>query len=281
MTTQNNDWSRVSEAMMAILDGKPFEPDDGAIAEPVSVKFHEIIQHADTKILEKLSALGDELHQMQWRVGWLTDALYKNLIANHYPVDYLFVCYFVSVVSLKGNRSMNTVKKWALIARFFPVKVAKQYNYDVLPMSHFEYAASFNDLCEPQTGTLVWQAVLDYAWHEYTNSPVSRCPSVNDLKVKFEEARKKAQRKTPVTSGFVPPVASALALDASIPMSGEVASATMDVVTGIIKGIIDNFTLTIGNYLPRLMDSKPKVGQALAGVLHNLNEVSRHLTEEA
>lgn len=247
----------------------------------VSVKFHEINQHADADLLDKLAALGDELEQMAWKIGWLTDKLYKNLMANKADVDYMWVCYYVSVTKLKGQRSMNTVKYWALTARFFPEQVAKKYNYDLLPMSHFNYASTFNDLRIDNVP--VWQMVLDYSWDCYINSATTlkRFTSKAKLKERFEGMRvPERPKKTPsgLTENFTPSFESAAG--AEFPVNENIASAAAEVWLPIIGGLIQNFTMAIGNYLPVLQKSSPDIGQALAGVLSNLDTIAGRLLEE-
>src|SRR5688572_28115833 len=239
------------------------------------VKFHEIEQHADARILDGLSAVGDTLEQMAWKCGWLTDELYRNLIANKIKVDYLFVCYFVSVTKLKGQRQMNTVKKWALTARFFPERTANYYHRDILPFSHFTYAASFDDAVNPDTGNKYWEDVLAHSWEFYLASPVSRHISVAELQDVFEKKKPAKRRSPPKTSDFTPGTNTAYSVKASDDESSIIdfsSQITLDEskALSILDSSARTFIESIRNVIPALQKSRPWLANGIAGIVVSL-----------
>lgn len=276
------DAEKLVDAATSVLNGVKWQEDGTAQTGGDSVKFHGIERYADNQILDDLSAAGDQLEQLAWKIGWLTDKLYKNLIANRHEVDYLFVCYYVAVTRLKNQRGMNTVKRWALTARFFSPKVAKQYMYDVLPMSHFAYAASFGNLvAQDDKGKKypVWQMVLDWSWSAYQKSPVTRSISVRELKEKFEGLKIVKPSTSPVRDwSFTPDSGSAIeGVEMTVPSSMD--DTATDLITSIVYGVLQNFTMAISTYIPALTKVRPEIGQALAGVVHNLEMIASKLEE--
>lgn len=242
-----------------------------------SVIFHAIEQHADENILNQLSAVGDTLEQMAWKCGWLVEELYVNLQANNYEVDYLMVCYYVSVVRLRGQRSMNTVKKWALTARFFPPKVAAHYGAQVLPFSHFTYAASFDD--EKDTnGGLLWAKVLTYSWDRYTDeSGYARYATVAELEQEFEGKKPKKKTTPPTTNQFVPSVSTSEMPVIDIEDEDEQDNADEQKALSIITEAVSLFENTVRNALPRMSKRYPSVASGLAAILSLLGNLKSAL----
>lgn len=238
------------------------------------VIFHDIEKHADEKILARLSAVGDTLEQMSWEAGWLVDRLYQNLLANGLQVDYLTVCYYVSVASLRGQRSMHTVKRWALTARFFPPKVARKYGADVLPFSHFTYAASFDDQKDAQ-GFPLWEKVLRQSWDHYSGSEKSFAShlSVDALRETFEGKRRHAPASgVPVSaSGFIP--SSTAVVEDEEPM-GEGDSETL---LERILNAIAVFSGSVRATLPLLAEKNPNAARGLSGILSLLEDLRKTL----
>lgn len=234
----------------------------------LAVKFHEIEAHASNNLISQLAAVGDTLEQMAWRCGWLVNDLYHELLANQYPADYLEVCYYVSVVSLRSQRSQNTVKKWALTARFFQPHVARKYGCDVLPFSHFAYAASFDDQ-KDASGKPLWQCVLEYSWNQYINpiNGVSRHISVMELQEHFEGKPRKMRVHVPQTmSSFIPSAASAI-----LPSVADEDEAQDELL--VARQAITQFENALRSLLPRLSVSYPSVASGLAGVLSLLGKI--------
>jgi len=234
----------------------------------LAVKFHEIEAHASNNLISQLAAVGDTLEQMAWRCGWLVNELYHELLANQYPTDYLEVCYYVSVVSLRSQRSQNTVKKWALTARFFQPHVARKYGCDVLPFSHFAYAASFDDQ-KDASGKLLWQSVLEYSWGHYINpiNGVSRHVSVMELQERFEGKPRKTRVHVPQTmSSFIPSAVSAIS-----PLNQQEDEPQDDLL--VARQVILQFESALHGLLPRLSVSYPSVASGLAGVLSLLGKI--------
>lgn len=237
-----------------------------------SVIFHDIENHASPKLISELASVGDTLEQMAWRCGWKVNELYENLLANGYGVDYLEVCNYVSVVSLRSQRSPNTVKKWALTARFFQPHVAKNYGNDVLPFSHFAYAASFDDQVD-SSGKLLWQKVLEYSWSYYISpsNGVSRHLSVMELQEYFEGKPRNA--KTAVRKGathsFIPSSITAM-------NSAEIEKVVQDDLAQV-RLAIQQFESVLRGLLPRISHQHPSVASGLAGVLNLLGKVKNVL----
>jgi hypothetical protein len=166
-------------------------------------EFRDIEAHASEETLNQLSAAGDVLEQMSWKIGWWTDKLYRELEANGAKKNYELVCYYVAISRLRGNRSHNTVKKWALTARFFTEQQAKDFHSDMLPFNHFTYAASFGNQKAPD-GVEMWKKVLAFSYAKMLASDIGKPCTVKDLQREFEGAAPKSQNAgnlqyTPVT----------------------------------------------------------------------------------
>lgn len=237
----------------------------------LAVKFHEIEEHSSQEIISDLASVGDTLEQMSWRCGWLVNDLYEQLLANNHPVDYLEVCYYASVVSLRGQRSMNTVKKWALTARFFSPRVAHKYGSDVLPFSHFVYAASFDDQ-KDQLGKLMWQRILEYSWSYYTNpvNGIARHLSVAELQEHFEGKPRKTRVHPATMTSFIPSTATAL-------LPNELEQVVQDDLM-VVRQAIAQFENVLRSLLPRISHSHPGIASGLAGVLNLLGKVKGTLS---
>lgn len=248
---------------------------------PTNVIFHNIEKHADEEILNELSAVGDTLEQMAWKCGWLVNELYVNLLANKYQVDYLMVCYYVSVVRLRGQRKMNTVKKWALTARFFPRKVAEHYGSLILPFSHFTYAATFDDQ-KDRTGKPIWQSVLEYSWARYTDEHgYASHASVAELEREFE-GKKIVKSTRPVTNLFTPGLASSSSaalpeVDMDDGESELEGVAEERIALNIIQDAVGKFVDTVGNVLPRVSLSYPSIAAGVAAILSLMGNLKQAL----
>lgn len=260
-------------------DTKEQELDLGT--QTISQAFYDLEQHANQEILDDLSAVGDTLEQMAWKAGWLVEKLYHNLLANDFQVngrvvDYLFICHYVSIVRLRGQRKANTLKKWGLVARFFPEKIAKKFHNDVLPFSHFVLAASYDDLVHP-SGEKMWRVVLNKSWESYCSAPMSRHISEQDLK-DWAEGRTPKQRtaKSVTTVPTMTPMSGYTASDeeefTSPAMPETPASADPGVIVGILGGIAQNFVLGAQAYVPVLAQSRPHLAHGLAKLLQEAQD---------
>lgn len=250
----------------------PIKTDRVPVNTKSSVIFHEIENHASAQLISELASVGDTLEQMAWRCGWKVNELYEDLLANGYAVDYLEVCNYVSVVSLRSQRSPNTVKKWALTARFFQPHVAKKYGHDVLPFSHFAYAASFDDQVD-HTGRCLWQKVLEHSWNHYTNpaNGIARHLSMVELQeyIEGKPPKTKSTVHHGVVHSFFP--SSVTALD-PVDMDKLVQDDLAE-----IQIAIHQFESVLRGLLPRISHKNPLVASGLAGVLNLLGKVKKVL----
>jgi hypothetical protein len=180
------------EDLNALLAANIPSLDSRAVAD----RFWRIEKKAPQELLDRLSGLGDILQQTAWEIGWQTNELYNTLKANGLDENYLLVCYYVSIRSLRGFRRMNTVRAYAYTARFFPRPVAKKYHNDELHFSHFVYAKGFGDQpSEYGTGGYKWQDVLNYSYARFMD--MGRPASVAELREVFEGKTPPAKRGLP------------------------------------------------------------------------------------
>lgn len=264
-------------AMMAVIDGKTERPAQNVAT--VGDTFYQLEQFADQEILDSLSAVGDTIEKMAWEAGWLTEDLYRNLLANGFqvngrPVDYLFVCHYVSIKKLRGQRQMNSIKKYGLTARFFPRPIAKKFHFDVLPMSHFVLAASYDDLPHP-SGEKMWKAILERSWDSYQNSPMSRHISEADLKDWAEGRTPKARTAKSVdTIPSMTPVTGYSASEEEEYVTPEIRRQEPDlnIVVNILGGIAQNFVLGAQAYVPALAQRRPYLAKGLAKLLEEMKD---------
>lgn len=154
--------------------------------------FKRIEKVVPVEVDDKLSALAEMDNQVQWTWGDLTNSVYDNVIAKKLKnkkgddITYFDVCYWVSVKYLRGTRSMNTVKAWALTSRRFTPAVRAHFHYDELPFSHFTYAAQRKfDIASPDTGKKLWEDILVFSWEQSRNLGRD-ASSVKDLQAAFE-----------------------------------------------------------------------------------------------
>lgn len=121
----------------------------------MSEVFKDIEARVSSETLTELQGIGQAFEQYAWKAGWATEKLYEEVTANGGRRTVEECCWYVSISSFNGLRSMNTVKRYLHNARFFsPKTVAK---YDALPFSTFEYARSH------EKG---WKYILDRAMQE-------------------------------------------------------------------------------------------------------------------
>jgi len=158
------DVQKVTEAAMAALDDKPVRPQfDPAthqqfiegIKHGMADVFRDIESKASPETLTELQGIGHAFEQYAWKAGWATEKLYQEVIANGGRRTVEDCCWYVSISSFNGMRSMNTVKRYLHNARFFSPKTVAEF--DSLPFSTFEYARSHPN---------GWKPVLETAMHE-------------------------------------------------------------------------------------------------------------------
>ncbi len=241
----------------------------------IATLFRDIEKYAPPELLDELSAVGDTLEQMAWKCGWKTDELYRTLEANSHKQNYLAVCYYVASTRLRNHRSANTVKSWALTARFFHPKIAKKYGNDILPFSVFTYAASFgmapflgedtvNPFVENKTIAYVWEAVLAYAQAMYYESGYGKAPSVEKLKEIFEGQRGTTKSGSKHIDTFVPDANTAMLPSPDLALNEEQFS-------------LDTFLQAlqiVTNGLPKLGSKFPKLSQFLSGIALQLSKAA-------
>jgi hypothetical protein len=252
---------------------------DGDLVD-VAQLYRDIEKYAPAELLDELSAIGDTLEQMSWRCGWKTDELYRTLEANGHKQNYLAVCYYVAATRLRSNRSANTVKAWALTARFYSPKVARKYGNDFLPFAIFTYAASFGE--EAWSGEewsspflndtkikYMWQAVLTYALGSYYESGYGKAPTLEKLKEVFEEAKpvkvngngsKSFSRLTPTPD---------MAIE---PMQDEGETTEPFIIQAFSQALH-----VVVNSLPAIGRRFPKISEALSGISLQLAKVAEAL----
>lgn len=243
--------------------------------EAVNIKtlYRVINKHAPQKLLDELAAIGDTLEQMSWRCGWKTDELYRHLEANGHKQNYLAVCFYVSAAKLRHNRSQNTVKAWAMTARFFPEKTAKKYGNDVLPFSTFTYAASWGEAIAPpeimsDEIQYMWQAVLRYALQKYHEGGDGRSPSVEHLKTMFEGRRERKSSEERHIETLIPDSDTAIEID----MSRIVGSAS-EVSSDLFVQVVVQALRVVSNAIPKLGEKFPEAARTLSGILSQLGQV--------
>lgn len=147
------------------------------------------------KILNRFGAIGDLEEQLQWEKGDLTNDIWliveakklKNKKGRRY--QFLDICYFVTKKFLRNSRSFNTVKAWALTARRYSPEIRAMYSSDLIPFSHFAYAAKRKfDVDSQVTGLKVWQDILQDSLDFYHQH--MKYKSVRALEEKFEGVKK-------------------------------------------------------------------------------------------
>jgi hypothetical protein len=152
--------------------------------------FRRIDKVVPVKVAERLDALYQLDERLQWQRGDLTNEIYDNVIAKKLknkagqPITFFDVCYYVSLKYLRGTRSMNTVKAWALTTRRFSPAVRQYLHHDEIPFSHFVYAAQHKFDAVGDSGKKVWEEVLNFSWEQSRN--LGRDCSVADLEAAFE-----------------------------------------------------------------------------------------------
>jgi hypothetical protein len=238
--------------------------------------FQEIERAAPEDLLYALSAVGDTLEQMAWKAGWLTDHLYNLCRAKQVEADYFTVCYYVAAFRLRGQRSPNTVKAWALTARFFSQEVALQYHYDIVPMTIFTLAASFRDQVNPKTQNLYWQDALDYAFEEYQNLGTGRCPSRAKV-LNYLTGEEIITRGLPITAGtnLLPGIAEVQPGDEMDVASGEGMgeSEVAVLISGFAQAIrqAQCYVPMLAKYFPK---AEPVIQSAILQLIAFANQAS-------
>jgi len=155
-----------------------------------TAELRDLIYNIDKVVSEEtiqgFEAIAQEEERRRWEKGDLTLVIWASVqSSNKLNYSFLDVCYYVSVKFLKGQRNLNTVKLWALVARRFSPAVRARFHYLDLPFSHFVYAAKQRfDEEIPQTGTKWFEEILDYSWE--LSQQKGYCVSVRALKEKFE-----------------------------------------------------------------------------------------------
>jgi hypothetical protein len=219
-------------------------------------EFRDIEKHASETTLNELSSAGDLLEQMSWKIGWWTDKLYRELEANGAKKNYMLVCYYVAISRLRGNRSHNTVKKYALTARFFTEQQAKDFHSDMLPFNHFTYAASFGN-AKAKDGVEMWKKVLAYSWDKLLASDIGTPCTVKDLQREFEGAAPKSPSAGNLTfTPMTPSPRAAIEVDAN-----DVGDDDQQVMSSLVNALQ---VINIG--LPRVGKKFPVISKVLAGI---------------
>ena len=199
--------SPISVAIMAVLDNKPVVPDERNPEElpqrQISEMFYRIKGVIPEEVLNKMSALADVAEKMQWEFGDLTNVIYNHVQASKVKDEkgrlytFLDVCFFVSIVCIRGQRQMSTVKSWALTARHYSVAVRQTYHADDVPFRHFTFAAQ-------EKFAKIWKNVLKYSYDQSIEKgyPVTE----RQLREKFDPQEKPVFRKRyePAKNDFVP-----------------------------------------------------------------------------
>lgn len=247
--------------------------DDGQLVN-VKQLFRTINKYAPQNLLDKLAAVGDTLEQMSWQCGWLTDELYRTLEANGHKQNYLAVCFYVSAAKLRHNRSQNTVKAWAMTARFYTPKIARKYGKDILPFSTFTYAASWGETAVPaeiltEELQYMWQAVLQYALQKYHEGGDGRSPSVEHLKSVFEDKRERKHAEERKMDKFIPDADTASGIDMSETIS--------DSDDGVFLQVLIQALRIVSNGIPKLGARFPKASRTLSGILSQLSQLLENL----
>lgn len=171
---------------------------DGIEPNEIADMFKRIKKAIPDEIDDRFTAIGELEEKLQWEKGDLTNTIWANVngkrLKNRAGRLYTFldVCFYVSVRYLHGNRSYNTVKAWALTARHYSPKVRAFYNYDVIPFSHFAYAAKRVFDVPGENSKKVWQNVLDHSRDQ--SAKRGRDISVRELEHFFEGVHKSPNR---------------------------------------------------------------------------------------
>lgn len=237
---------------------------------------HEMVTKFDKAlpeaIITEFEAIGQYEDFTQWKKGDLTNQIWSVVVAkklkNKKGVAYTFidVCYYVSVRFMRGTRSYNTVKAWALTARRYSPAVRKKYSYDILPFSHFAFAAKrIFDVDSSVSGGKVWQDILDFSL-DFANRHARVC-SVRALENKYETGIK--PKRTYVTG---------------LQTSGEeiITPVTLaDVKTAVDQSIEDEFedlVFKLGAFISRFSVKYPMFTDPLSqGYALILNVLQRAL----
>jgi hypothetical protein len=153
--------------------------------------FRKIDRVVPDDIRDRFDALFHYEDGLQWERGDLTNTIWQNVQGKKLrnkqgrPYTFLDTCYYISAKFLRGNRSFNTVKAWALTARRYSPVVRALYHADEIPFSHFVYAAQRKfDVDSTQTGEKVWQDILNHSYDQMT--ALGREISVRELENHFE-----------------------------------------------------------------------------------------------
>jgi len=138
---------------------------------PVGEMIRAIDKILPEESIQRFEALSQEEERVQWQKGDWTNEIWSAVLAarlcNSEGKSYTFmdICYYVSRRFLRGARSENTVKAWALTAKRFSPALRKRYRWLDIPFSHFIYAGRNKfDVDNPKTGHKIWQDILDYSW---------------------------------------------------------------------------------------------------------------------
>jgi len=171
-----------------------FDPIETRPVTEVTEMIRAIARVIPDELEAVLNNLSDMAEQLQWGRGDCANAIQELVktagLKNARGEAYTFfdVCYFVAIRYTKGQRSYNTIKGNALVARRFPQAVREKYRYEHIPFSHFAYAAR-RKFDQFQTtgrykGKKIWQAILLYSWEVSQQRLYS--PSERELQEQFE-----------------------------------------------------------------------------------------------
>jgi len=202
-----------------------FDPIETRPQTDVTEMVRRMTQVIPDDLMAVLDKLSDAAEELQWGRGDCANTVWelvqaadlKNIRDESYT--FLDVCYFVAVKYTKGQRSYNTIKANALVARRFPSQVREKYHFMALPFSHFAYASrrKFDQmmLTGKYKGKKIWQAILQYSWE--VSQKQLYPPSVSLLEEKFEGKRQ--SKASPYITGVRNPASLSFA-PISLPDNG-------------------------------------------------------------
>lgn len=137
------------------------------------VVFSAIKQVIPDAVQNRIIQLRDENDRLQWRLGDLFNEIYSYVRANKVEATRADVAnYLLQSLGMEDERSYSSILIDAATAAFYPAKPRSDFN--VLPFSHFRFAAGFG----PEANKVLETAMLFF--NQY-----GRPPSIKWLKKEF------------------------------------------------------------------------------------------------
>ena len=236
-----------------------FSIDVSSEPSEVHAMFRSIEKTLDEKFIQSFDSEFALEDRLQWSKGDRTNMIWASVQAKKLrnkqgrPYTFLDICYFVSIRFLRGTRSFNTVKSWALVARRYSPAVRQLYHYDEVEFAHFAYAAQRKFDIDSDTGQKMWQDVLEYS---HTLSQIQGRPaSQKQLEARFEGKRITKSQFNPTANEYHVNELDVSGIEASqlvdIPASSDTLEAefseTLHRLSGLVSRISAKYPIFSGS----------------------------------